>query len=102
MALPVLTAEERQQALARARQARSERSAALAGLKNGTITLFEFLTTDNEVLRRTKVRQVVMALPGVGAVKADRLMAQARIDAKRRVGGLGPFQRATLVDLLVA
>ena len=100
--LPTLTPEQREQALKKAQEARSERSAALAGLKNGSITLFDFLTSDNEVLRRTRVTQVLRALPGVGKVRATRLMEEARIDANRRVSGLGPVQRATLEDLLAA
>lgn len=102
MSLPTMTAEQREQALAKSIEVRRERSAALAGLKDGTVTLADFLVTDNEVLKRTKVRQVILALPGVGQVRADRLMEQAKVDPKRRVGGLGPVQRATLADLLAA
>lgn len=102
MSLPTLTPEARDAALAKAVAARKERAAALAELKNGTITLAEFLTSDNEVLKRTKVKQVIQALPGVGKVRAGRLLEQAKVDPLRRVGGLGPVQRATLEDLLAA
>ena len=102
MSLPVMTAEERERALAKSIEVRRERSAARTSLKSGAITLTDFLVTDNEVLKRTKVRQVILALPGVGQVRADRLMEQAKVDPRRRVGGLGPVQRATLADLLSA
>lgn len=99
MSLPTLTPEQREQALARAAEVRKARSAALAELKNGTIALADFLVTDDEVLKRTKVKQVVMALPGVGKVRAAHLMEQARIPDTRRVGGIGPVQRAALTEL---
>lgn len=102
MALTELTPEQREQALAKAREARQARSEALAELRTGKRTLSEFLTSDDEVLKRTRVRQVLRALPGIGDVRADRLMAVAKIDVKRRVGGLGSVQRATLLDELAA
>ena len=72
MSLPVPTPEARAAALIASRIARSERSAALAELKNGTVALADFLVTDNEVLKRTRVKQVILALPGVGKVRAAR------------------------------
>lgn len=100
--LPTLTPEQRAAALEKSAAARREQSAALAELKAGTLALPDFLATDNLALRRVKVTRVLRALPGVGPVKAARLMEQAQIDSKRRVGGLGSVQRATLADLLAA
>lgn len=101
-ALPVLTDAERAQALDKARAARRERSAALAAVKNGSITLADFLASTDDVLKRTRVSQVVLAVPGVGKVRAARVMEQAGITAGRRVGGLGSHQRVRLTDALAA
>jgi len=49
MALPALSPEQRQEALAKAREARAARSALLAGLKAGTLTLADVLGRDDDL-----------------------------------------------------
>lgn len=93
MALPVLSPEQRQEALAKAREARAARSALLADLKTGTLTLAYVLGRDDDLARKTKVAQLVRALPGVGNARAAAIMERAGIPAQRRVGGLGARQR---------
>ena len=97
MALPVLSPEQRQEALAKAREARAARSALLAGLKAGTLTLAGVLGRDDDLARKTKVNQVIRALPGVGQARAAAIMERAGIPAERRVGGLGVRQREQLL-----
>jgi hypothetical protein len=96
MALPTLTPEQRQEALAKAREARAARSALLAGLKAGTLTLADVLGREDDTARRTKVAQVIRALPGVGPGRASAAMQRAGIMPDRRVGGLGARQREQL------
>src|SRR5260370_8039286 len=93
MALPALSPEQRQAALQKAREARAARSALLAGLKAGTLTLADVLGRDDDLARKTKVAQVVRALPGVGQARAAAVMERAGIPAERRIGGLGARQR---------
>jgi hypothetical protein len=97
MALPVLSPEQRQEALAKARAARGARSALLAGVKAGTLTLAGVLGRDDDLARKTKVNQVIRALPGVGQARAAAIMERAGIPAERRVGGLGARQREQLL-----
>jgi len=97
VALPTLSAEQRQVALGKARQARAARSALLADLKAGSITLAYVLAREDDTARRTKVAQVVRALPGVGQARATAIMERAGIPAERRVGGLGTRQREQLL-----
>lgn len=97
MALPVLSPEQRQEALQKAREARAARSALLADLKIGTLTLADVLGRDDDLARKTKVTQVVRALPGVGKARAAAIMERAGIPADRRVGGLGARQREQLL-----
>lgn len=97
MALPALSPEQRQAALQKAREARADRSALLAGLKAGTLTLADVLGRDDDLARKTKVAQVVRAVPGVGKARAAAIMQRARIHAERRVGGLGARQREHLL-----
>jgi hypothetical protein len=82
MALPALSAERRQAAL---RKARAARSALLAGLKAGTLRLADVLGRDDDLARKTKVAQVVRALPGVGQARAAAIMGRAGIPAERRI-----------------
>jgi hypothetical protein len=97
MALPALSPGQRQEALAKAREARAARSALLAGLKAGTLTLAGVLGRDDDLARKTKVNQVIRALPGVGQARAAAIMERAGIPAERRVGGLGARQREQLL-----
>src|SRR5260370_37931342 len=97
MALPVLSPEQRQEALQKARQARTARSALLADLKTGTLTLADVLGRDDDLARKTKGAQVVRALPGVGKARAAAIMERAGIPAERRVGGVGARHREQLL-----
>jgi hypothetical protein len=97
MALPTMSPEQRQVALEKAREARTARSAMLAGLKAGTVTLADVLGRDDDLARKTKVAQVVRALSGVGQARAAAIMERAGIPPERRVGGLGARQRELLL-----
>ncbi|MBC6458755.1 integration host factor, actinobacterial type [Actinomadura sp. HBU206391] len=98
MALPTLTPEQRAQALEKAQQARKERSELLAGVKSGTLSVGDILARTDDIAKKTKVVQVLKALPGYGPAKAAALMEQAGIDDSRRVGGLGEQQRRKLLE----
>ena len=51
---------------------------------------------DDEIVAKTKVTDLIRAVPGVGEVRAAQIMERLGIDAKRRVRGLGANQRAAL------
>ncbi len=97
MALPTLTPEQRAEALAKAQEARKERSELLAALKAGTLSLADVLARQDNVAKKTKVTQVLKALPGYGPAKVAALIEKLGIDENRRVGGLGEQQRARLL-----
>src|ERR1700722_15842676 len=85
---PALTPEQRQAALAKAAKVRRERAEVKEKLKLGSITLSELLTTadSNETVGKMKGLSVLESLPGLGKVKARRLMtplASARAVASR-------------------
>lgn len=100
MALPTLTPQQRAEALAKAQAARKERSDLLAAVKAGRVTISQLLDRTDDVARKTKVVQVLKALPGYGPAKAAAVMEQAGIDDSRRVGGLGQQQRRKLLESL--
>ncbi|MCL4423797.1 MAG: integration host factor [Actinobacteria bacterium] len=96
---PVLTPEQRQQALAKAAQARRQRAEVKEKLKMGRMTLQALLAEadKDETLGKMKVLSVLESLPGLGKVKARRLMETVGISESRRLQGLGTNQREALV-----
>ncbi|MEU0520535.1 integration host factor, actinobacterial type [Streptosporangium sp. NPDC006007] len=100
MALPKLTPEQRQAALAKAAETRTARAKLLAEVKAGSVSFEQLLGRDDEIARRIKVAQALRALPGVGSVKAAQLMARADVDEARRLGGLGVQQRRKLIEVV--
>ena len=98
MPLPVLTDEQRKQALEKAAEARKKRAELKGQLKSGKLTLKDVLNRkDDDTVGKMKVSAVLEALPGVGKVRARRIMEKLDISASRRVKGLGPKQRVTLL-----
>ncbi|KTF04981.1 MULTISPECIES: integration host factor, actinobacterial type [Trueperella] len=101
MALPHLTAEERQAALEKAAVARKRRAEIKAQLKSGERKLSEVLELAKEdaVLAKLKVTSLLQSLPGVGPAKCEAVMEDAKISPSRRLGGLGKHQAHHLVEL---
>ena len=96
MALPPLTPEQRAAALAKAAAARKVRADLKVRLKASATTLDEVLADGDEVIAKMKVVAVLEAMPGVGKVRAQRIMERLEISPSRRVRGLGSKQREAL------
>ena len=96
MALPNLTPEQRQAALAKAAAVRQARKLIKDDLKAGKMTLEHALTLPE--MQRCKVYDLLKALPGIGTAKAKQLMVDLHISEKARVQGLGVNQRAALLE----
>lgn len=97
---PQLTPEQRSAALAKATEARAARADLRARLKMGSMSLQDALTSDDPHVARMKVVSLLESLPGVGKVKARRVMEEVGIADNRRVQGLGAQQRAALLEQL--
>ncbi len=99
---PSLSPEQRQAALDKAAAARRQRAELKEKLKMGSLTLKELLdqATTDEVVAKMKVAAVLEALPGLGKVKARRLMEEIGISETRRIQGLGEQQRRKLRERL--
>lgn len=99
---PALSPEQRAAALTKAAAARRERAELKEKLKMGSLTLRELLEQAgrDEVVAKMKVVAVLESLPGLGKVKARRLMAEIGISETRRVQGLGDKQRKALFEKL--
>lgn len=95
---PILTEEQRRQALAKAAEARRKRAALKEELKQGRTTLVDLLArTGDEVVGKMKVSAVLESLPGVGKVRARKIMERLDISGSRRMRGLGSKQKQSLL-----
>ena len=97
---PQLTPEQRTAALAKAAEARAARAKIKDQLRNNTLSLSEALDSDDPNVGKLKVHSLLEALPGIGKVRARRVMEEVGIADNRRVQGLGVQQRQALLDAL--
>jgi hypothetical protein len=99
---PTLSPEQRQAALEKAAAARRLRAELKEKLKMGSLSLKELLdqSASDEIVGKMKVLAVLESLPGLGKVKARRLMDEIGISETRRVQGLGDQQRRKLFERL--
>ncbi|MGI9119001.1 MAG: integration host factor, actinobacterial type [Acidimicrobiales bacterium] len=96
---PELSPDQRQAALAKAGAARRLRAELKEKLKMGSTSLPELFDQAgvDETVGKMKVLTVLESLPGLGKVKARRLMEELQISESRRVRGLGNQQREALL-----
>jgi hypothetical protein len=96
---PKLTDEQRKAALAKAAEARRVRAEVKELLKTGSMRISELFARadEDELIAGLKVESLVAAMPGIGKIKAKRLMESIGIAENRRIRGLGVNQRAALI-----
>ena len=101
MAIPKLSAEERAQALEKAKAARAKRAQIREDLKDGKLSVKQVLDMrGDEVVGRMKVSTFIETLPGYGKAKAEKIMNELKIAESRRLRGLGERQLSALLDRL--
>ena len=99
---PSLSPEQRAAALEKAAKARADRAELKGRLKNGSITLAQVLDSTDAAAAKLKVVTLLESLPGVGKVKARKIMEEVGIADNRRVQGLGAQQKQAILDLLAS
>ncbi|MGE0796497.1 MAG: integration host factor, actinobacterial type [Acidimicrobiia bacterium] len=99
---PALSPEQRQAALEKAALARRVRADLKERLKMGSVSFEELLVQAkaDEMVGKMKVLAVLESLPGLGKVKARRLLEECEISETRRLQGLGEQQRRRLAEKL--
>jgi hypothetical protein len=98
MALPNLSDAERRAALKKAAEARQARAELKRKLKSGSVILKDLLgNSDDPIVGRMKVGNLLESLPGVGKARATKKMEELDISPTRRVQGLGANQRQNLL-----
>ena len=92
---------ERAAALKRAAEMRAARAEYLDRVKSGEVAIATALADGKEkpVVGRIKAKRLLMALPGVGAAKAQSAMTAIGIAESRRVAGIGQRQAEKLIEL---
>jgi hypothetical protein len=96
---PPLTEEQRRRALEKAAEARRKRAELKEQLKSGRTSLKDLLErTGDEIVGKMKVATVLESLPGVGRVRARKIMERLDISESRRMRGLGAKQKGNLLD----
>ena len=96
---PTLSPDQRQAALDKAAAARRARAEIKDKLKMGSTSLndlFDMAESDQNA-GKMKVLTVLESLPGLGKVKARRVLEDVGISETRRVQGLGEQQRKALL-----
>ena len=101
---PTLSPEQRQAALDKAAAARRARAEIKDKLKMGSTSLPELFdqADSDKNAGKMKVLTVLESLPGLGKVKARRVLEDVGISETRRVQGLGANQRTKLLETLAA
>jgi hypothetical protein len=90
--------EQRLRALRLANEIRSARAELKRELASGKIELAQIVARPPECVRTARVRDVLLALPKVGAVKAGRILADCGIAHSKTLGGLTDRQRTELLN----
>lgn len=99
MTVPVRSDAQRADALAAALAARQERSRLRAALKARDLTAADVIdgAPGNPLWGGIRVSWLLECVPGIGSVRAERIMSTLQIAPSRRVQGLGDRQRAALL-----
>ena len=97
---PVLTLEQRREALLKAKMARQERAEIKRLITTGGISIFEAINDQRESIQRMRVIDLLSSLPGVGKARATLIMERRKISPTRRIGGLGQLQLKALAKEL--
>jgi len=102
VSVPARTEEQRTAALHAALAARTARARLRLELKDRRLNGVDVIegAAGNPLWAALRVTWLLGCLPGVGEVRAERMLASAGIAPSRRIQGLGSRQRAALIHAL--
>ena len=83
---PTRSASQRQSALARANAIRVKRAALKRDLKSGERLLADVLAKPADWVLTAKVHDLLLCVPGIGGVKAAKMLQQCRVSGSKTVG----------------
>jgi hypothetical protein len=98
--VPERTMDQRMKALQKANDIRSQRAQLKRDLKAGKKKIETLLLDPPEYVLSAKTFDMLLAVPKLGRVKANRILTQCRISPSKTIGGLSERQRRELVQQL--
>ena len=100
MTAPERSLAQRRNALQRANAIRTTRARLKADIRAGRRSALTILGKPPEYVATMKVWDLLLAVPKVGRVKANKSLTRCRISPSKTIGGLSQRQRDELVSLL--
>jgi hypothetical protein len=97
---PERSADQRREALARANQVRMQRAELKAQLKRGELSICSLITEPPHYLASARIKELLLACPGYGRVKVERLLTRCEVSPRRTIAGLSDRQRRELIRAL--
>lgn len=97
---PARTLVQRMDALAKGNTVRTRRKTLKRDVKAGKLSAKVVLANPPEYAETMKVIDLLLSIPKIGQVKADKVLRQARISPSKTLGGLSERQRNELVYLV--
>lgn len=96
---PVLTTEQRDDALLKARASRARRAEVKNKVRNGDLSIEDvfMLAKNDDAIAKMRVAELLESYTGVGKVRAISTLDKFGISRTRRLKGLGVHQRQALV-----
>ena len=98
--VPERTNDQRMKALRKANDIRSQRAQLKRDLKGGKKKIETLLLDPPDYVLSAKTFDMLLAVPKLGRVKANRILTQCRISPSKTIGGLSERQRGELVSQL--
>ncbi len=100
MTAPERSLHQRLSALERANEIRKRRAELKRDVKAGRVRVQPLLTDPPDWLDTMKVFDLLLAMPKVGRVKANKTLNRCRISPSKTVEGMSHRQRSELLSLL--
>lgn len=94
--------QQRMDALLHANEVRTYRARLKVDIAEARVDADEVLVGGDPRVQTMKVEDLLIAMPGMGKVKADQIFRRYAISHSKTIGGLSPRQRAQLLVVMRA
>lgn len=98
--IPDRSLQQRQDALLIANEIRSYRANLKRGIKAGRVSIVNLLCHPPDEIDTMKIFDLLLSMPKMGRVKANKMMNSCRISPSKTIGGMSERQREEVVSLL--
>ena len=81
-------------------QVRFKRAALKAALKSGELSIVSLVAEPPQYLASARIEELLLACPGFGRVKVERLLERCKVSPRKTIAGLSERQRRELIEML--